>query len=203
MSLPKSVETILLAQILLRGRLGSLHRNSALKGGVVAAGIVRVWTVAVAAVRAVRVHSVARLLKAIDGIHIVAHVRALSIIPTRIRLHPVAVSHALWWPSDRSAHAVAMLVTAIAAMLASPIVAGAGVAVLLVSVTVIAAPTAIVSAHDIGLVGAHGLRSASVFAINGCFKRLDGVERALPSRARRIGEIGIDYGWLDCVVEQC
>jgi hypothetical protein len=42
----------------------------------------------------------------------------------------------------------------------------------------------------------HRLSASSVFAINGCFEGPDRVERALPSRTCRIGEIRVDCALL-------
>jgi hypothetical protein len=136
----------------------------------------------------------------VDGIDAiaVAIVHTLPAIPPRIRLHAVAIAHACRRPTNGASHAVAIIV-AVAARLAATVVAGARVAVLLGSSAVVAAPPTVVSTHDICLVGAHGLRSTSVFAINGCFERLDGVERTLPSGTCGVGKVWIGCGKLDFV----
>jgi hypothetical protein len=132
-----------------------------------------------------RVHAIAVIL-----------VHVWPIVPPRVRLHAIVVSHALRRASNGAAHATTVVVT-VAPWLLMAIVTLARVAVLVRRPSVVAAPPAVVSAHDIGLVGAHRLRPAAVLAINGGFEGLDGVERALPSRACGVGEIGVDWGPLD------
>lgn len=141
-------------------------------------------------VRTIGIHCVVRLLVAIDRIHVVA----VGPVPARIRLHAIAISHSLR-TANGTAHAIAIVI-AIAGILSVTIVAGAGEAALVMS-PIVAAPSASVATHDIGLVGAHRLRSALVFAIDGCLKGANSIERAFPSRARGVGEIGVDYSSLD------
>jgi hypothetical protein len=197
----EALESILLAQIRLWRLHWSSHGDAALKGRVVAvAWVVRVRPVAVATVRAIRVYGVARLLKAVNWVHAVrggiavVHVLALSAVPPGVGLHAVAVSHALRRTADGSAHAAALVVAVAVALVA--VIALARIAVLVGSSAVVAAPPAGVSAHDFCLVSAHRLRAAPVFAIDGGFERLDGVEWALPSRACGVGEIRVNCGVL-------
>jgi hypothetical protein len=117
------------------------------------------------------------------GVHAVAAVavvHACPVVPSRIGLHSVSISHAWRRASDGTAHA-ATIIVAVANGLLVTVVTCARVAVLVRAPSVVAASPAVVSAHDVGLVGAHRLRSAAVLAINGGFEGLDRVEWTLPS----------------------
>lgn len=162
---------------------------AALERRVVAAWIGGVYAVTVASVRSIGVDGVARLLKSMDGVDVVS---ALPLIPARIRLHSIAIPHALWWSTYGTSLAVAV-VAALATTLIVAVIACAREAVLFVAAsamtiaTIVAAPPAVVAAHDIGLVGTHRLRPAAVLAIDSSLKGTNGVKRALPSRASWVG----------------
>lgn len=111
-------------------------------------------------------HSVARLLVATGPVDVA--VAVLSAVPTLVGLHAIVVSH-----SVRSAYGTAHImavVVAVATVVSVAIVpTRLGIAVLLLllkSPAIVAAPTAVVSAHDVCLVGAHRLRPALVLAID-------------------------------------
>ena len=108
-----------------------------------------------ASIRAVGVYCVARLLVAVHGVNTLL---ALSRVPSRVRLHAVAISQPRW-SAHRSTLPIAIDVAVTLRLSLGKIAAGGREAVLVVvsaaAAAVIAAPSASVAAHDISLVGAH------------------------------------------------
>lgn len=109
-----------------------------------------------ASIRAVGVYCVARLLVAVHGVNTLL---ALSRVPSRVRLHAVAISQPRW-SAHRSTLPIAIGVAVTLGLSLGKVAAGGREAVLVVvsaaaAATVIAAPSASVAAHDISLVGAH------------------------------------------------
>jgi len=109
----------------------------------------------VASIRAVGVYCVARLLVAVHGVNTLL---ALSRVPSRVRLHAVAISQPRW-SAHRSTLPIAIGVAVTLGLSLGKVAAGGREAVLVVvsaaAAAVIAAPSASVAAHDISLVGAH------------------------------------------------
>jgi len=109
----------------------------------------------VASIRAVGVYCVARLLVAVHGVNTLL---ALSRVPSRVRLHAIAVSQPRW-SAHRSTLPIAIGVAVTLGLSLGKVAAGGREAVLVVvsaaAAAVIAAPSASVAAHDISLVGAH------------------------------------------------
>lgn len=107
-----------------------------------------------ASIRAVGVYCVARLLVAVHGVNTLL---ALSRVPSRVRLHAIAVSQPRW-SAHRSTLPIAIGVAVTLGLSLGKVAAGGREAVLVVvsaAAAVIAAPSASVAAHDISLVGAH------------------------------------------------
>ena len=108
-----------------------------------------------ASIRAVGVYCVARLLVAVHGVNTLL---ALSRVPSRVRLHAIAVSQPRW-SAHRSTLPIAIGVAVTLGLSLGKVAAGGREAVLVVvsaaAAAVIAAPSASVTAHDISLVGAH------------------------------------------------
>lgn len=109
-----------------------------------------------ASIRAVGVYCVARLLVAVHGVNTLL---ALSRVPSRVRLHAVAISQPRW-SAHRSTLPIAIGVAVTLGLSLGKVAAAGREAVLVVvsaaaAAAVIAAPSASVAAHDISLVGAH------------------------------------------------
>ena len=108
-----------------------------------------------ASIRAVGVYCVARLLVAVHGVNTLL---TLSRVPSRVRLHAVAISQPRW-SAHRSTLPIAIGVAVTLGLSLGKVAAGGREAVLVVvsaaAAAVIAAPSASVAAHDISLVGAH------------------------------------------------
>ena len=94
----------------------SNRSSAALDGAIFAARLVRVWPIAVAAVRPVGVDRVARLLVPLDWIHAVTSAISVRIaIPCRVGLHAVvSCSGRSTHTAYRSAHSVAIFKVALA-----------------------------------------------------------------------------------------
>lgn len=178
-------ESVLVRQI----RLWWLHGYTTLDGAVLAAGVVGVLAIAVTAVGAVGINRITGGLVSVHGITL----HTLPVVPSRVRLHTVSVAHSRRRPSaNRAAIAMAVSVAVTARLPLGKVTASGRITVLIVIASaVVAAPSAFVGAHAIGLVDAHGLRPAPVLAINGSLERADRVERTLPSGTSGIGQIRV------------